>query len=408
MNKCLIWNIFICVSICIFSGKQVFAYNSFNTSWNNYKSSIPKSFIYGYNNSLVIAEVVNAINEEIAYSSFEDNSTGNWAFNSSGVQTEAGKKSITGIKYYTLTTGSITKSFSISPGKNIIVSYWSRAGGQTVNASSGQAGRSVIIDGYTWTYFEHLLINPSSITVSGTAVIDELRLYPEEAIMITYTYDPLIGVTSKCDANNQIIYYEYDIFSRLLLVRNQDYKILKKYCYGYAGLVQDCSQIFYSIVKSGQFVRTNCGSGYTGSTVTYTVPYGTYFSSDQNEANQLAQNDLDANGPIYANINGTCTLIPPPPPPITIMGYNTQSKTYKVRFTNNSTGAVTEFTLPAYTYNPITLGTVPSGTYAVLFFLYGSPPPATCTYNINGFTYYGTGASFSNISITTTSTASMY
>lgn len=52
------------------------------------------------------------------------------------------------------------------------------------------------------------------------ANIDELRLYPKGAQMTTYTYQPLIGITSKCDVGNHISYYEYDAFSRLHRIRD--------------------------------------------------------------------------------------------------------------------------------------------------------------------------------------------
>jgi len=127
---------------------------------------------------------------------------------------------------------------------------------------------------------------------------------------------------------------------------------------------------------------------------------------DQPTADQMSQNDLDVNGPIYANINGTCTLIPPPPPQITIQGYNAKTSPYNVRFTNNSTGAVFTYLLNPNTFSPYTLGQVPSGTYAVLF--WPAAAPVSATFNVNGFTQFGNGASFSNISVTATTTASMY
>ena len=56
------------------------------------------------------------------------------------------------------------------------------------------------------------------------------------------------------------------------------------------------------------FTRNNCPSGQTGSQVTYTVQANTYSSTvSQAAANQLAQNDINANGQAYANTNGTCT-----------------------------------------------------------------------------------------------------
>lgn len=44
----------------------------------------------------------------------------------------------------------------------------------------------------------------------------------------TYTYDPLIGVTSITDPRGETIYYEYDEFNRLEFVKDADGNILSK------------------------------------------------------------------------------------------------------------------------------------------------------------------------------------
>ncbi|GAA5035339.1 hypothetical protein GCM10011506_27980 [Marivirga lumbricoides] len=48
-----------------------------------------------------------------------------------------------------------------------------------------------------------------------------------------YTYDPLIGMTSQADMNDQIVFYEYDDYNRLSLIRNTDGEIIKKISYSY-------------------------------------------------------------------------------------------------------------------------------------------------------------------------------
>jgi YD repeat-containing protein len=56
----------------------------------------------------------------------------------------------------------------------------------------------------------------------------------------TYTYKPLVGITSETDPTGRTIYYEYDAFNRLKLQKDEQGNILKKYCYNYAGQPIDC------------------------------------------------------------------------------------------------------------------------------------------------------------------------
>ncbi len=66
--------------------------------------------------------------------------------------------------------------------------------------------------------------------------------------------------------------------------------------------------VFYNDQESGTFTRNNCGAGYIGSSVTYTVAANTYTASTKAAANQLAINNVNANGQSYANSHGTCTV----------------------------------------------------------------------------------------------------
>ena len=54
------------------------------------------------------------------------------------------------------------------------------------------------------------------------------------SLMVSSTYDQMIGATSVTDPNNKTTIYEYDSFGRLLRVKDQDGFILEQYQYSYA------------------------------------------------------------------------------------------------------------------------------------------------------------------------------
>ncbi len=54
-----------------------------------------------------------------------------------------------------------------------------------------------------------------------------------KAMITTYQYNPLIGIVSIMDPSGKTQYYEYDVLSRLLRIKNHDGKILEQYEYQY-------------------------------------------------------------------------------------------------------------------------------------------------------------------------------
>jgi YD repeat-containing protein len=191
---------------------------------------VPLSYIWDYLNTKPIAKVSNATVDQVAYTSFEADGSGSWSI-SSGLRDTF---SITGSKCYNLGNGSCSRS-SLSTGSTYIVSYWSKTGSSfTVTGSSSvKQGKTIAMNGASWTYFEHTVSGTSSVTVSGSGDIDELRLYPSNAQMMSYTYSPLIGTTSQCDVDNRISYYSYDGLGRLQVIKDQDGNIVKTITYNY-------------------------------------------------------------------------------------------------------------------------------------------------------------------------------
>lgn len=71
---------------------------------------------------------------------------------------------------------------------------------------------------------------------SDQALRDEINkvrtgLVGSKAQVTTFTYTPLVGMTSQVDPAGNVTFYEYDNHGRLTLVRDQHRNILKKYTY---------------------------------------------------------------------------------------------------------------------------------------------------------------------------------
>lgn len=63
--------------------------------------------------------------------------------------------------------------------------------------------------------------------------LNNLRVALPNAMVTTYTYDPLVGVTSMTDPKGYTMYYEYDSFNRLKQVKDADGNILSENNYNY-------------------------------------------------------------------------------------------------------------------------------------------------------------------------------
>ena len=187
------------------------------------------SYIYDYKGELAVAEGKNANLNDIAFTSFESDGSGNWTIPAGGINVASG---VTGAKSYNLTNGQIQKA-GLTVGVKYILAFWAQAGTRTIAGGSAvlKTGRTV----GAWTYYEYTVTATApAISISGTGLIDELRLYPAAAQMTSYTYDPLIGQTSVTDPNGEIVYYEYDNLNRLKNIKDYQGNIVKNFQYNYA------------------------------------------------------------------------------------------------------------------------------------------------------------------------------
>jgi len=186
------------------------------------------SYLWDYRGVYPIAEVKNATIDQVAYTSFEADGTGNWTINSSSRDNTA---AITGTRCYMLNSD-VSKS-SLNTATTYIVSYWTKNAGafSIAGTVAGYPIQGKTING--WTFYIHKVTGQSTITINGTGRIDELRLYPITALMTSYTYQPLVGITSQSDASGKITSYEYDGFLRLLRIKDMDGNIIKQFGYQY-------------------------------------------------------------------------------------------------------------------------------------------------------------------------------
>jgi hypothetical protein len=66
-----------------------------------------------------------------------------------------------------------------------------------------------------------------------------------KALVVTATYIPSVGMSSKTDPAGIEEFYEYDNYQRLRLIRDQHKNIIKLFCYNYAGMPLACPDAGY-------------------------------------------------------------------------------------------------------------------------------------------------------------------
>lgn len=158
------------------------------------------SYRWGYNSNYPIAKAANAEPNEFYYEGFEESTA-------SGVTTGTGH---TGVKYTTNASIAWTKPNT----RAYVVSYWYRSGG-------------------LWQFKKEQAYSGPTFTMTGGDAYDDIRIYPADAQLNTFTFDPMLGVTSGTDAKSETTYYEYDSFQRLLNAKDRDGNIRKSYKYNY-------------------------------------------------------------------------------------------------------------------------------------------------------------------------------
>lgn len=188
--------------------------------------------VWGYNQQYPIAEVMNVSSmSEVAFANFESDNRaawkGYWSYN--GLP-ELDPTSPSVDKIYKLENGSITKTMPAA-GKKYLLGYWYKYG-SAVTVTGGTVEPEIIKNKLgNWVFAERIITSGTSLSISGTGSIDEIRLCPLEAMMKTYTYSPGIGITRVQDEKGGFSLYEYDAEQRLKIIRDQHGNVVKAYDY---------------------------------------------------------------------------------------------------------------------------------------------------------------------------------
>lgn len=204
---------------------------------NTYSSSIIDNQTGG-----VLAIAKNARHDEIAYCGFESDysfaseyNKGNIGFNLPGVSSihmlgRASYKCSSSAGHTLWTTG------VLSIGHKYVLSMWVKDGG-AINANDGTSAVTLsVVDQYTtpatgeiWKLYKaEFTATSTGIGIWGEAYVDEVKLYPVDAMMTTANFINLIGKTADVDVNDQITTYEYDPFGNQTLTRNHNGNIILK------------------------------------------------------------------------------------------------------------------------------------------------------------------------------------
>nr|WP_315423333.1 hypothetical protein [uncultured Pedobacter sp.] len=157
-----------------------------------------KGYIWGYNQKMPIMQIDKGSQAECYHENFEE---------FAGAATGSAH---TGSGYY---NGAYTVNWTRPNARNYRIGYF-------------------FFNGTAWKYKEEAY-TADSFALSGGSGYDDIRIFPADAQVTTYTYRPLIGITSQTDAKGMTTYYEYDAFQRLKTVKDQNGNILKQTDYHY-------------------------------------------------------------------------------------------------------------------------------------------------------------------------------
>ncbi|HRK55436.1 MAG TPA: hypothetical protein PK185_16095 [Cyclobacteriaceae bacterium] len=203
-------------------------YNEFGDLLDYSKENdLKQGYVWSSDHEFAIAEVTGADSNAIGYTSFEgDSNEGNFTFVSN-----TSSDSKTGKNSHALSGSNIVK-LGLQSNLQYELSFWAKGSSPSVsNVVASYDNPYTGSDG--WKFYKKIISATNQITVSGSALIDEIRLHPLGAQMTTYVYEPGYGIVQTIDPNGMITQFEYYNTGRLKQIKDFDGNILKNYKYHY-------------------------------------------------------------------------------------------------------------------------------------------------------------------------------
>ncbi|HPW63692.1 MAG TPA: hypothetical protein PLJ13_15450, partial [Cyclobacteriaceae bacterium] len=192
------------------------------------RDGLTTSIVWGFSQSIPIAQVINARSTQVAFTSFEDTGKGNWTYTGNPLSSPTAK---TGGYVF---TGGLSKSGLDSSVPSLLQLWIQGSNALTVTTPAGTIAGQLLETRSGWNLYSYNLGAVTSVTIGNPGIsIDDVRLYPQAAQVKNYNTKNLVGIDAVGDINNRYSKFEYDLFGRLKTIKENNNNIVKSAAYGY-------------------------------------------------------------------------------------------------------------------------------------------------------------------------------
>jgi hypothetical protein len=214
--------------------KEIEAYDEFNNPILIKSLSERVTLVWDETNLNIIGAVKNALPQDVTYFGFEKgDKINNLHFNEEFVIDDA---SIIGLRSYRLNTNSQIQRSNLDTEKMYKLSFRSNSfEGITVKNNAGQtiSMNNVLQEGSNYILI-YDITNTSNVSISANqneVLIDEVKLFPQESDMTSFSYRFDNKLLVQIEPNYNTLYYKYDLLGRLTRIEDKERNVLKEFHY---------------------------------------------------------------------------------------------------------------------------------------------------------------------------------